>query len=86
MIDETHTLCAGPAVTPRRTRLDPDVLTMGKAIGSGIPSGRTASRQEVAARIDAAIGIDDSDVGGVGGTLAANVLSLTAMRATLPTC
>ena len=27
--------------------------------------------------------MDDSDVGGVGGTLAANVLSLAAMRATL---
>jgi glutamate-1-semialdehyde 2,1-aminomutase len=37
----------------------------------------------VAARVEAAIGREESDVGGVGGTLAGNVLSLTAMRATL---
>jgi glutamate-1-semialdehyde aminotransferase len=59
------------------------VLTVGKAIGSGIPSAAYGFIAEVAERIDAAIGTDDSDVGGVGGTLAANVLSLTAMRATL---
>jgi glutamate-1-semialdehyde 2,1-aminomutase len=59
------------------------VVTVGKAIGSGIPSAAYGCTEEVAARIDAAIGVDDSDVGGVGGTLAANVLSLAAMRATL---
>ena len=37
----------------------------------------------MAARVEAAIGREESDVGGVGGTLAGNVLSLTAMRATL---
>jgi glutamate-1-semialdehyde 2,1-aminomutase len=37
----------------------------------------------VADRVEAAIGRDESDVGGVGGTLAANVLSLAAVRATL---
>ena len=37
----------------------------------------------MADRIEAAIGPEESDVGGVGGTLAANVLSLAAVRATL---
>ncbi len=59
------------------------MLTVGKAIGSGIPSAAYGFTEAVAARIEAAIGLDDSDVGGIGGTLAANVLSLTAMRATL---
>ena len=83
VIDETHTLCAGPGGYTAAHGLDPDVLTVGKAIGSGIPSAAYGFTEEVADRIDAAIAVDDSDVGGVGGTLAANVLSLAAMRATL---
>ena len=38
VIDETHTLCAGPGGFTAAHGLDPDVLTVGKAIGSGIPS------------------------------------------------
>jgi hypothetical protein len=37
----------------------------------------------VAARVEASVGRDESDVGGVGGTLAGNVLSPAAVRATL---
>ena len=83
VIDETHTLCAGPGGYTAAHGLDPDVLTVGKAIGSGIPSAAYGFTEEVAARIGGTIAVDDSDVGGVGGTLAANVLSLAAMRATL---
>ena len=83
IIDETHTLCAGPGGYTRAHGLDPDLLTVGKAIGSGIPSAAYGFSAEVADRVEAAIGRDESDVGGVGGTLAANVLSLAAVRATL---
>ena len=82
-IDETHTLCVGPGGYTAAHGLEPDILTVGKAIGSGIPSAAYGFMEEVAGRIEAAIDVDDSDVGGVGGTLAANVLSLVAMRATL---
>lgn len=82
-IDETHTLCAGPGGYTAAERLEPDVLTVGKAIGGGIPAAAYGFTAEVADRIDAAIDVDDSDIGGVGGTLAANVVSLAAMRATL---
>jgi glutamate-1-semialdehyde 2,1-aminomutase len=82
-IDETHTLCAGPGGFTAAYGLEPDVLTVGKAIGSGIPSAAYGFTEELAARIDAKIATEISDVGGVGGTLAANVLSLAAMRATL---
>ena len=86
IIDETHTLCAGPGGYTAAHGLDPDCYGRqgDRRAASRLP--RTASREEVADRIDAAIGVDDSDVGGVGGTLAANVLSLAAMRATLATC
>jgi glutamate-1-semialdehyde 2,1-aminomutase len=83
IIDETHTLCAGPGGYTREHGLEPDLLTVGKAIGSGIPSAAYGFSADVAARVEAAIGRDESDVGGVGGTLAANVLSLAAVRATL---
>ncbi len=83
VIDETHTLCAGPGGYTAAHGLEPDLLTVGKAIGGGIPSAAYGFTEEVAARVEAAIDTDDSDVGGVGGTLAANVLSLAAMRAAL---
>ena len=83
IIDETHTLCAGPGGYTSEHGLEPDLLTVGKAIGSGIPSAAYGFSMEVAARVEASIDRHDSDVGGVGGTLAANVLSLAAVRATL---
>ena len=83
VIDETHTLCAGPGGYTAEHGLEPDVVTVGKAIGGGIPSAAYGFTEDVAAAIDARIAVDDSDVGGVGGTLAANVVSLAAMRATL---
>jgi glutamate-1-semialdehyde 2,1-aminomutase len=84
IIDETHTICAGPGGYTRAEGLDPDVLTIGKAIGSGIPAGAYGFTSAVADRIRAAN--DDLaviDVGGVGGTLAGNALSLAAIRTTL---
>jgi glutamate-1-semialdehyde 2,1-aminomutase len=83
IIDETHTLCAGPGGYTRAHGLEPDLLTVGKAIGSGIPSAAYGFSAEVAERVEASIARDESDVGGVGGTLAGNVLSLAAVRATL---
>jgi glutamate-1-semialdehyde 2,1-aminomutase len=83
VVDETHTLCTGPGGYTRAYGLEPDMLTVGKAIGSGIASAAYGFTAEIAARVEAAIGRDESDVGGVGGTLAANVLSLAAVRATL---
>ena len=83
LIDETHTLCAGPGGYTAAHGLEPDVLTVGKAIGGGIASAAYGFTEEVAARVQAVIPEDESDVGGVGGTLAGNVLSLAAMRATL---
>jgi glutamate-1-semialdehyde 2,1-aminomutase len=83
IIDETHTLCAGPGGMTRAEGLEPDLLTVGKSIGGGIACAAYGFGDEVAARVESSIPRDESDVGGVGGTLAANVLSLAAMRATL---
>jgi glutamate-1-semialdehyde 2,1-aminomutase len=81
--DETHTICAGPGGCTKEWTLDPDFVVFGKPIGSGIPGSAYGCTEEVAQRISARIELEDCDVGGIGGTLAGNALSLAAMRATL---
>ena len=83
LADETHTICAGPGGCTAEWNLEPDLLVFGKAIGSGIPGATYGCTEEVAQRISARIHLEDCDVGGIGGTLAGNALSLAAMRATL---
>jgi len=83
IIDETHTICAGPGGYTRAENLNPDAIVFGKAIGAGIPGAAYGFSQEVADRIVAKQELENCDVGGIGGTLAGNALSLAAMRATL---
>jgi glutamate-1-semialdehyde 2,1-aminomutase len=83
IIDETHTICAGPGGYTAREGLDPDFLTIGKTIAGGVPVAAYGMSPEVAASILAQTLWREADVGGVGGTLAGNALSFTATRATL---
>ena len=84
IIDETHTFCAGPGGYTSAEGLDPDLLTIGKAIAGGIAAAAYGMTEEVSERVTAHLGsLETSDVGGIGGTLAGNALSLAAARATL---
>lgn len=83
VIDETHTFSAGSGGATQLWGLQPDVLVIGKSIGGGIPSGAYGISHHVAELIAAHPEADLIDVGGVGGTLAGNALSVAAMRATL---
>ena len=83
IIDETHTICAGPGGYTQAENLDPDFLVFGKPIGGGVPGATYGFTQEVADAISARHNLEDCDVGGIGGTLAGNALSLAAMHATL---
>jgi glutamate-1-semialdehyde 2,1-aminomutase len=84
IIDETHTICAGRGGYTAAYGLEPDLLTIGKPIAGGVPSAAYGFSQEVAERLEALMPRDErADVGGIGGTVAANVLSLAATRATL---
>ncbi len=83
LIDETHTISAGPGGCTAAWDLQPDIFVIGKSIGGGIPSGAYGITHEIAERIADHPEADLVDVGGVGGTLAGNVLSTAAMRATL---
>ncbi len=81
--DETHTFSAGPGGATRAWGLDPDVVTIGKAIAGGVPAGAYGLSAQLVADIEARDDLDLVDMGGVGGTLAGNALSVAAMRATL---
>jgi len=83
LIDETHTLSAGPGGCTKAWGLDPDIVTIGKAIGGGIPAGAYGLASDLAERVLSDTKADLIDTGGVGGTLAGNALSVAAMRATL---
>jgi glutamate-1-semialdehyde 2,1-aminomutase len=83
IIDETHTICAGPGGMTAAERLAPDMLVIGKPIAGGLPAGTYGLSSEVAAAIARDVELELCDVGGIGGTLAGNALSLAAMRATL---
>jgi glutamate-1-semialdehyde 2,1-aminomutase len=86
IIDETHTLSVGPGGCTSAWGLTPDIVTLGKAIAGGIPIGAFGMRADLADRILGMISeqqADIEDVGGIGGTLAGNALSMAAARATL---
>ena len=86
VIDETHTLCAGPGGCTAAWGLDPDFVVVGKPIGGGVPCAAYGMSAEVADRLLRPMIEAEVDVSGVGGTLTANALATAAMRATLSTC
>jgi len=83
LIDETHTISAGPGGCTAAWGLRPDIVTIGKTLGAGIPSAAYGFTEELSRRVYEHTDWRNADVGGVGGTLAGNALSMAAMRATL---
>ncbi len=83
IIDETHTICAGPGGYTAAFGLQPDFLTIGKPIAGGVPAAVYGFTEEISQAFAKRLCVDDADVGGIGGTLAGNALSVAAMKATL---
>ena len=83
IIDETHTICAGPGGATKLWDLEPDMLVIGKTIGGGIPVAAYGLSAELAARAELSLGSHDVDVSGLGGTLSGSVLAMAAVKATL---
>lgn len=83
ILDETHTICSGPGGYTGLHHLQPDMLTLGKPLASGLPAAVYGFTEAIADAFDARLIKDEADVGGIGGTLAGNALSLAVMRATL---
>jgi glutamate-1-semialdehyde 2,1-aminomutase len=86
LVDETHTLSAGPGGCTQAWGLRPDLVTLGKSFAGGVPIGAYGLSASVADRLAERVAVEGADlvdVGGVGGTLAGNALSVAAARATL---
>jgi len=83
LIDETHTICTGIGGYTRAYGLEPDIVVCGKTLASGIPVGVYGFTEEFGekakAELDALYGL----VKGIGGTLAANAITMAAMRSVL---
>jgi glutamate-1-semialdehyde 2,1-aminomutase len=86
VIDETHTLCAGPGGCTAAWDLDPDFVVVGKPIAGGIPAAAYGMTAEIGERLLGPMLGHEIDVAGVGGTLTGNALAIAAIRATLSTC
>jgi glutamate-1-semialdehyde 2,1-aminomutase len=85
ILDETHTLSAGWSGFCGAQGLTPDILTVGKAIASGVPAGAYGMSGELTARIDhdERLRVALTEGIGSGGTLAGNALAARAIAVTL---
>lgn len=83
IIDETHTICTSPGGYTASFDLQPDFLTLGKPLAGGVPAAVYGFTEEISQAFAKKLNVDDADVGGIGGTLAGNALSIAAMKATL---
>ncbi|MEO8571192.1 MAG: transaminase [Chloroflexota bacterium] len=87
-IDETHTLVTAYGGLARSWDLEPDFLTVGKAIAAGVPLGAYGMTDEIA-KVFRALPADSHVSGAAlmevatGGTLFANALAMAAGRAAL---
>ena len=83
VLDETHTISSGPGGYARANDLVPDAVVVGKPLGGGMPCAAYGFSSELAARAEAAKRKAPPGHSGIGTTLTANLLAMTAMRATL---
>jgi glutamate-1-semialdehyde 2,1-aminomutase len=84
VIDETHTFSSGPGGYTAEHGLEPDFITLGKAIAGGVPAAVYGFSSAIAEKIaNGFAGERDTAPMGIGGTLAGNALSIRAIRATL---
>ena len=83
VIDEAHTLVAGPGGLSARWGLEPDLIVAGKSISGGIPLGAYGMTASVARVLEHRPSASLADEVATGGTLFGNALSLAAARVTL---
>jgi glutamate-1-semialdehyde 2,1-aminomutase len=82
-IDETHTISSGPRGYAQAHGIEPDLFVLGKPVGGGVPCAVYGFSADFAARAQQAKHDAPPGHSGIGTTLTANALSMSAMRATL---
>lgn len=85
IVDETHTQVACFGGFTRRWRLDPDILTLGKCVGGGVPVGAYGLTAELKALIETNTEptLTEGKTLAIGGTTYGNALNMAAARAAL---
>jgi glutamate-1-semialdehyde 2,1-aminomutase len=82
-LDETHTICCGPGGYAGAHGIKPDMLTLGKPIGGGVPAAAYGMSQEVADRVRDMMARTGPGIFAIGGTLTGHALALAGMAAML---
>ncbi len=84
ILDETHTQTAAYGGLTRSLGLEPDVLTLGKSLGGGVPIGAYGMSGDLRDHMESNLDAYGRSQGlATGGTTYANPLSLAAAAATL---
>jgi glutamate-1-semialdehyde aminotransferase len=88
VVDEAHTFLLAYGGLTREWRLEPDVLTCGKGLGTGIPFGAYGVTRELAGVLEDRLDTGTAERPGIatGGTTFANAVALAAARAALEHC
>jgi glutamate-1-semialdehyde 2,1-aminomutase len=83
VFDETHTISSSYGGHSNAYEPKPDIMVVGKSIGGGVPCAVYGFTSEVAARIESLNRARPPGHSGIGTTLSANALAITAMHAML---
>ena len=82
-LDETHTICCGPGGYAGVHGFAPDMLTLGKPIGGGVPAAAYGMSADMAGRVSDLMTRTGPGVFAIGGTLTGHALALAGMRVML---
>lgn len=83
IFDETHTISSGYGGHSQAYGPQPDMMVIGKSIGGGVPCAVYGFSEEVAERMATLNATRPAGHSGIGTTLSANALAITAMHAML---
>jgi glutamate-1-semialdehyde 2,1-aminomutase len=83
VFDETHTISSGYGGHSNTHGPQPDIMVVGKSIGGGVPCAVYGFTAEVAAKMETLNRSRPPGHSGIGTTLSANALAITAMHAML---
>ncbi|MEQ1552202.1 aspartate aminotransferase family protein [Sphingorhabdus sp.] len=81
VFDETHTISSGYGGHSNAYGPKPDIMVIGKSIGGGVPTAVYGFSEEIAERMAKLNATRPSGHSGIGTTLSANALAITAMHA-----
>ena len=83
VFDETHTISSGYGGHSNMHGPKPDILVVGKSIGGGVPCAVYGFTEAIAKRMAALNASRPAGHSGIGTTLSANAMAITAMHAML---